>query len=202
MVSRGSGVYVPFLFSPHEIGKLEELRESELPCVGRRFGEIGDKRKDRKWDEGGVDGGRSPRRRGCPILFWDGGTCRESQGARFCRATICRASFCRSKIRRANLCPPSGDFFAPSDAPAVLRAEPGASRCSGKVPRPRRRLRPVSDCRRSGARSPPRGQGTAIFRQRRAHAARGRELLGQRFRRFASAGEEQLFHWERSFQVA
>jgi hypothetical protein len=28
------------LFSPHEIGKSEELRESELPGVGRRFGEI------------------------------------------------------------------------------------------------------------------------------------------------------------------
>src|SRR5437879_1586044 len=33
--SSGSGVCVPFLFSPHEIGKSEELRELELPCVGR-----------------------------------------------------------------------------------------------------------------------------------------------------------------------
>jgi hypothetical protein len=37
--SSGSGVCVPFLVSPHEIGKLEELRELELPCVGRRIGE-------------------------------------------------------------------------------------------------------------------------------------------------------------------
>ena len=38
-----------FLFSPHEIGKSEELRELELPCVGRRFGEtFGGNKEDGK----------------------------------------------------------------------------------------------------------------------------------------------------------
>jgi hypothetical protein len=85
------GICVLFFFSPHEIGKSEELRESELPCVGRRFG-VRKKvsRKDRKLDEDFVSGGRRARRRWRPILFWKPSTCRQDPWASIHGTDLCR----------------------------------------------------------------------------------------------------------------
>src|SRR5271154_3557025 len=81
--SSRSGVGVPFLFSLREIGKSEERSESELPCVGRRFGEtfavgtrVGNKagkqeREDKKPDESCFSGGRDACHRCCRIQFCD-----------------------------------------------------------------------------------------------------------------------------------
>jgi hypothetical protein len=47
---RRAAAVVCLLFSPHEIGKSEELRESELPGVGRRFGDFSDRFGGRTFD--------------------------------------------------------------------------------------------------------------------------------------------------------
>src|SRR5208282_24537 len=133
-----------FLFSPHAIGKSEELRESELSYVGRKIGETFG---NRRWDEGCVSGGGRAGQRRRRVLSWN--RCTRPQKR---RPRIFRARFWRAKI-----CRPPGAFAA-----AVLRAEPGSDRSSGQVPGARRRLRPVSHRRRSGA-------GTADFS--RQHSA-------------------------------
>jgi hypothetical protein len=76
-----------FLFSPHEIGKSEELRESESPGIGRRFGgREKDTKKDRKWDwdKDCISGDRRFRHRSRRILFWSWSTGHPSQRGRAC----------------------------------------------------------------------------------------------------------------------